>query len=210
MSDLRSYQAHNAEYESYDLDHCRRTYEDMLKKGFTYNDDNPLGQNLGRIREEGLTMDGVDIGSGHGLYSHLMAQDLERVFSIEPSTAAHTFAKSIWSSDSNISWINAFASEGLLSLSLDKPTLFVSLTVLSHLDDGTVIAICNAMNSIAPKGSRLSFNENWGAGVQENLWYSRSKEWWELRFPNWSLTFHPIKGNRNGMFKSFSGTYNHV
>ena len=45
------------------------------------------------------------------------------------------------------------------------------------------------MDKIAPKGSVFIFNENYGASFNMNLWYSRTKEWWENNLPNWDISY---------------------
>lgn len=196
--DTKSLDAHNSHYVTATLSEVKASFAN----GMQINPDNPLPEVLSQHGRE-LTI-GVDIGAGHGWASDMMAQHFKEVYAIEPSMPAQQISKALWPNP-NIRWVQGHAEEALSSITLSAPALFVSLMVLSHLEDETVIQICEGVNKIAKPGSRLAFNENWNTDMHERLWHSRTTEWWNEQFPDWDLSFRRIPGNRNNMFKSFTG-----
>jgi 2-polyprenyl-3-methyl-5-hydroxy-6-metoxy-1,4-benzoquinol methylase len=133
----------------------------------------------------------VDIGSGIGWLSGWLSNSFSLVYSIEPSINAINIAKKIHKNKSKkIIWINNFAEDALINLKFNKPVLFVTGRVLSHLRDREVIKIIKAVDNNSINGSVVCFTELWGRKSHQPLWHIRSKHWWEKHFTDkWHLTF---------------------
>lgn len=190
--DLDSYTEHNNYYITRKLEAARAEHETLTRNKVQYNSDNPLGLTIDNISEE--VKIGVDIGTGYGWGANFLAQQFDHVYGIEPSEAALKLGKEIYKNVDNITWIHGFAEEQLQKISLEAPALFYCACVLSHLHHETAEAICSAIDQIAPPGSVICFSENWGPMHAAHCWYSRTKDWWEGRFPGWDLTFR-VGGN---------------
>jgi SAM-dependent methyltransferase len=151
----------------------------------------------------------VDIGSGTGWFINYvnLFRGYEEVYGIEPSLNAINIGKKIYGENKIIKYINDYAEDGLRQIKLTNPTLFTTFIVLSHLDDSIVSNILFEMDKIATLESILYFNEMHGEPLHQNLWYCRTKEWWEDNLPNWELTFHTDSSGFNGTnrFKGISG-----
>ena len=224
-NDTKSYKEHNSQYESISIDSFRESNKQKFIDNEQFNKDQPLGQllidneqfnkdqPLGQllIDFEGKIKYGIDIGSGAGWVSNLLSAKMHKVYALEPSLAAQNIAKTIYSDLTNVEYICGFAEETLEQLeqyNINEPMLFTTSTVLSHLSDDTVSAICKKIHKLSVEGSVFSFSENWSeyGSVQEELWYSRNKDWWRLQFPNWDITFNTTyPSNRPGMYKGFWG-----
>jgi SAM-dependent methyltransferase len=131
----------------------------------------------------------VDIGCGTGWFVNYIMdyKEFENVIGIEPSNAAIEIAKNIY--NNKINYLCGFAENELKKIKLEKPTLFTTFIVLSHINDSNVQKILKEMDNIAPKGSVFIFNENYGKEFHMNLWHCRTKKWWEENLPNWTITY---------------------
>lgn len=132
----------------------------------------------------------IDIGGGVGWLSAKLSDYFEKVISIEPSEDAVNISKALYSEKENISWNIGFAEDFLSELKIETSALFVTCSVLQHLDDDVVENILKMINDKAPVGSILSFQELWGIYVNTNMHHVRTKEWWSERLNNWDLNFH--------------------
>lgn len=150
----------------------------------------------------------IDVGSGVGWVSASLSKNFKQVVAIEPSQKALEIAKTLYplSAYPNIIWKQGFAEDILPGLSIETPALFITGCVLSHLRDKEVIQICEAIEKVSVPGSILCFNECWGKHWQQMMWYSRTKDWWQARFPGWNLDFHgPEVDTMPGIHKGFHG-----
>lgn len=146
----------------------------------------------------------IDIGSGTGWSAAALSQMLEKVIAIEPSGAAIDMSKTLYPAENypNIEWVTGFAEEVLNKQKLTSPTLFLTSCVLNHIRDQEVIKICEAMSQVAPKGSVLSFAENWGdASWHQLMWHVRTKDWWREQLPGWELDFHGLEVQEKDKYK---------
>ena len=194
---MNSFVAHNNEYIRNDtlnreMDiHKKKTYESINKTGGTWDNLYKPGHLHGEwLDSQSEIKDAVDIGSGTGWFVNYLKsyKQFDNVCGIEPSQSAIDIAKKI-NPDNNVVYLCGFAESELRKIKLSRPTLFTTSIVLSHLEDATVINILTEMDKIAPKGSVFIFNENYGASFNMNLWYSRTKEWWENKLPNWDISY---------------------
>lgn len=208
--ETRSYEEHNAQYTQTTLEDARAMNEKKTLDKDEFLPDQPLGKMLQDYA--GKLKYAVDIGSGAGWISQLLSQNISKVYAIEPSQPAQDIAKRLYPDRTNIEYMCGFAEEQMAKLVLTEPTIFVSSCVLSHLSDETVMSICKKIDELAVEGSVISFSENWSErnGIQEEMWYSRTKDWWKSQFPQWDLVFKTdYPSNRPGMYKGFYG-HKHV
>ena len=143
----------------------------------------------------------VDIGSGVGWISASLSNKMEKIIAIEPSAAAIEIAKKLFPSHEypNIIWKVGLGEDLLPILHLDKPTLFVTGCVLSHLRDSEAAKICQLVSNIAPTGSILSFDERWGETRKDQfMWHVRTQEWWRENLAGWELDFHGAEVDNRG------------
>lgn len=189
--DTKSYNAHNAEYETTsDLDWSRDRFQEYDK--FNYFE--VLGFKKIIKEYSGVTKRHVDVGSGAGWLLAKTAPYFECVIGIEPSAAAVRIAKHFTQQFENVEYIESDMIKGLASLNLIDPTLFTTSTVLSHIEDDEVAQFLKLLNT-APVGSVLFFREPYGKNRQQYLWHIRSREWWARHLPQWNLTFCGYEGN---------------
>lgn len=170
-----------------------------------YKSDNPLGLSVDLNPQLKVA---IDIGSGTGWASNYLSERMEKVYSVEPSSAALEIAKKIYPNLKNVEWVVDFAGSFLSTLEpLNTPTLFNSLVVLSHLSDPEALEICKQINRVAPLSSVLSFSEVWGPDHHEPLWHSRTQDWWKRQFSDWDFVFcGPAIQHPKSAFKGFSAT----
>lgn len=203
--DTDSYKNHDAHYVSDSVEDIRKINEKRTEHRDQHRPDQPLGEMIEQ-HKEALNI-AVDVGSGHGWISQLLAQDFDKIYSIEPSEAAQNIAKQLYPLD-EIEWICGFAEDELNKLKLEEPALFVTSCVFSHLDDETVVAICKAIDSLSKSGSVLSLSENWSLhdkAFAQKLWHSRTEEWWQKQFPGWVFDFRQKKSSTGeGSFKGLT------
>lgn len=189
-----SYERHNRELESENkLEIERKVAKEYFEKN-TLN--SPELRVVDLLKKYPDVLVAVDIGSGAGWGSVAVSNYVAEVKAIEPSQAGLDISKKLYPANDypNITWIQGMAEEVLNSLVLDKPTLFMTGCVLSHLRDKEVLAICDAIVKIAPAGSVLAFSEAWNETEwQQIMWHVRSKKWWQKALPGWELDFHGPK-----------------
>ena len=194
---MNSFAAHNNEYITHDTftremdTHKIKTYDPIIKTGKNRDNLYKPGHLHGDwLDSQSEIKDAVDIGSGTGWFVNYLKsyKYFDNVCGIEPSQSGIDIAKKI-NPDNNVVYLCGFAESELKKIKLSRPTLFTTSIVLSHLEDATVINILTEMDKIAPKGSVFIFNENYGASFNMNLWYSRTKEWWENNLPNWDISY---------------------
>ena len=200
----KSYDQHNSEYvQPGKFDYEKHHHDLNDKNQVQFRPDSPLGPVLNRYPEIKI---GVDIGCGSGWQANLMSKQMDVVYAMEPSSAALDIAKKIYPENDKVVWMNGFAQDLLPTLQLDKPAVFNSFCVLSHLEDEDVERICKSINEVAHVGSVLSFSECYGCDFKSHLWYVRVKEWWQERFPGWEFYYHEAKiEHPRGAFKAFIG-----
>jgi len=199
-----SYNAHNEELKLYTYDFCKEQQKTFRESKIEYDADKSIGRLLD---DESLVKSvriGVDIGSGHGYFAALMSGKMDKVYAIEPSEAGIEMSKRLHSEHPNIEWIVGFGEEQLPKLSLEGPAIFHTGCVLSHLEDDSVIDICEAIDKIALPNSVLSFCELWGFEHHEHLWHCRGASWWKQRFPNWKFNFIENNVQVPYRYKSFT------
>ena len=193
---MNSYEAHNKYLEEKDtlekelLIHNLKTTEALSQSGGKWDNLYKPGHLHGNwLDSQTEIKDAVDIGCGTGWFVNFLIdhKKFENVIGIEPSQAGINIAKKIH--DNDLTYLCGFAEDMLSNITLNSPTLFTTFIVLSHLPDDVVIKILKEMNKVAPKGSVFIFNENYGASFNMNLWYCRTKEWWEKNLPNWEITY---------------------
>lgn len=193
---MNSYEVHNKYAEEKDtlekelLIHNLKTTEGLLQSGGKWDNLYKPGHLHGNwLDSQTEIKDAVDIGCGTGWFLNFIIdhKNFENVIGIEPSQAAINIAKKLH--DNDITYLCGLAEYMLPNIQLNNPTLFTTSIVLSHLPDDVVIKILKEMNKVAPKGSVFIFNENYGASFNMNLWYCRTKEWWEENLPNWEITY---------------------
>lgn len=186
-----SFKRHNSQYEESDkLERDRALGLENIKNN-TIN--GPEHRTLDLLSKHPEVKTVVDIGSGAGWVSAVLSEKVENVIAIEPSAAAVAIAIASYPPEkyTNIDWKTGFGEDVLKQITLDKPTLFVTGCVLSHLRDKETAEICRLVNNIAPTGSIFSFVECWGDTEWHQLmWHVRTKDWWRAQFPEWELTFH--------------------
>ncbi len=131
----------------------------------------------------------VDIGSWSWFYTNKLTEYFSNVYGIEPSSTGIGIAKNITDND-KITWINDLGEKAIWSIisQYDEPIFFLTSTVLSHLDDAVVSAICQRINN-AQIGSVLAFSEVFGRTKHQHLWHIRTKEWWQEVLAWWELDF---------------------
>jgi 2-polyprenyl-3-methyl-5-hydroxy-6-metoxy-1,4-benzoquinol methylase len=200
--DKKSYEAHNFEYEKYSLEFCLKQQEEWKNSKIEFEPDKPLGSVLEQISNINV---GIDIGCGHGYFAGIMANKLKQVIAIEPSKAALEIAKQIYKNKSNISWFQGFAEEVLENINIKEPVLVYTGCVLSHLEDESVLKICDTIDKISKKNSFLCFSEIYGDESHENLWHCRTKYWWQKNLINWDLNFSNFPVQIQGRYKMFYG-----
>jgi 2-polyprenyl-3-methyl-5-hydroxy-6-metoxy-1,4-benzoquinol methylase len=191
QTSTESYRKHNAQYEEPGkIEVERAAIADYTRKDMFNGPELKLGQLLARYPE--VRELAVDIGSGNGWISGLLAKSFSEVIAIEPSAAAIAIAKQLHPSQEylNITWRQGFAETVLAELQYPTPVLFVTGGVLSHLRDQEVEKICACINKGPVAGSILAFNEGWGEDWHQLRWHIRTKEWWQNRLSNWAIDFH--------------------
>ncbi len=154
----------------------------------------------------------VDIGSGTGWVSASVHPLVHEVIALEPSKAAIDISKRAYPEETypNIIWHQGFAEELLPTLTLTKPTIFITGCVLSHLRDQEVEKICSAICKVAPSGSVLAFSECWSEDTpwHQNMWHVRTKTWWQEQFPSWTLEFGGTKHDQGDYYMGIWGVKN--
>lgn len=201
--DRTSVDRHDSHYSIETTEEIKAIHEELTKKKVQYNADNPIGHVVDNIANK-LNI-AVDVGAGQGWGSNYLARHFQQVYSIEPSEHASRIAKELYGDVDNIKWINGFAEVEIEKLTLKEPSLFYTACVLSHLTDETVEKICSSINSVAKKGSFISMSENWSKDLHQNLWHSRTEDWWQRQFPDWELSFRDIPGSPIGVKKGIIG-----
>ena len=192
-------------YKDLTLDVVREQNERCTENRIQYDDDKPIGRMLDANPDIQVC---VDIGSGLGWAAAFMAETRKKVYAIEPSKQAMEIAGKLYAEKhENIIWMPDFAEDALTMIwfTEDEPVFFNTLCVLSHLEDVSVLAICDEVNK-APLGSVISFSELWGEESHEALWHTRTKEWWKNALPSFKLDFIERPCQKPGRFKSFTGT----
>ncbi len=206
QSSKGSYNRHNSQYEETGkLERDRALGLENIKNN-TINGPEHRTLDLWAQHPDVKTV--IDIGSGAGWVSAVLSEKAENVIAIEPSAAAVSIAKTSYPLEkySNIDWRIGFGEDVLKNIKLDKPALFVTGCVLSHLRDKETEKICGLVNEIAPIGSIFSFVECWGDTEWHQLmWHVRTKDWWRAQFPGWELNFH---GPEVPELDTYKGKYN--
>lgn len=197
--DTESYKQHNSQYESINSfineieAHKKKTIGAKTKNGGDWDNLWKPGHLHGNwLENNGIIKSAVDIGSGTGWFVNYLVSEynFKNVIGIEPSESAKKTAISIYpESVDKINYITGFAEIELNKIKLENPTLFTTFIVLSHIEDGTVIKILEAMDKCAPENSVFIFNENFDNEFHMNLWHCRSRQWWESHLPNWTITY---------------------
>lgn len=199
--DTKSYNAHNAEYEtSSNLEWSRNRFEEYDKHNYFES----LGFKEVIEAHPEIRKVHVDIGSGAGWLLAKTAPYFERVIGIEPSAAAVQIAKNFTQQFGNAEYVVDDMISGLNSLKLSDPVFVTTSTVLSHIGDDEVSRFLKLLNDV-PTGSVLFFREPYGKNKQQYLWHIRSKEWWANHLPQWNLTFCNYTGN--GYLNGIKGVY---
>ena len=131
----------------------------------------------------------VDIGSGSWFYSNKLTQYFPSVYGVEPSSTGIEIAKKI-TNNPKITWINDFWEKAVSKIvkEHDESIFFLTSTVLSHLDDTVVSAICASINT-AKVWSAFAFSEVFGKTKHKHLWHIRTKQWWQEQLPGWEIDF---------------------
>ena len=206
-ADKESYRRHHSQY----LEPNKLGIERWIHRKYDNEDQlNEPAIKLGKLLNEHPDKRDlvVDIGSGTGWLCARLSNRFRKVIAIEPSKAAIDIAKKLYpkSKYPNVEWYADFAEERLAKIEPKKPSLFVSLVVISHLPDNSVTKICSIIDIIAPKGSILCFSECFGKQSREHMWHTRTKAWWQKNLPSWKLDFHgPNIQNNPVRYKGFHG-----
>jgi SAM-dependent methyltransferase len=206
QSETGSYKRHNSQYESEGKLEIEREAGFRNLKVDLINGSEMRVKDL--LAQNPQIEVAVDIGSGSGWSGAALSHLVKNVIAIEPSQAAIDISKTIYNTSEypNITWHQGFAEEVLPKLNIDKPALFLTGCVLSHIRDKEVIKICSAINTIAPSGSVMSLAECFGDEPWHQLmWHVRTKSWWQDRFPEWHLTFHGPQVPGTKYFKGIWG-----
>ncbi|MAH46824.1 hypothetical protein CMI37_13425 [Candidatus Pacearchaeota archaeon] len=203
-----SFETHDSQYEESAA--LEREREALVRKELAnyielYKSDHPQGKDLDKFN---WVKCAVDIGSGTGWFSSYLVRKrgYEKVYAIEPSTAAVEISKKLHPNIDGIEWIDGFAEEEILRLNLTEPTFFNFMCVLSHMPDDLVISICDAIYKISPVGSFVSFSENWGNASANvgGCWHVRTPQWWASRFMDWHFEFSTTFSHSSGVYKGFT------
>ncbi len=186
--DLRSYLAHNEEYES-DPNSIENNIR-LIKMYQNIKLFETLGfeRALNNFDHRDLH---VDLGSGTGWLINETAPKFKLVIGVEQSTAAIKTSESILAAHKNILYVNKDMVEWTEKKIFTKPVFFTSAMVFSHIKDHYVTKLLTNIDS-SPLGSTLYFNENYDTNIHQPLWHIRNKSWWAKRLPNWQLTFFQI------------------
>lgn len=203
-NDKLSYQEHDSQYAHLDLEKERERQQKNYEQRTEYTENAPLGLAIDMSSHIKIA---IDIGCGTGMAANLLSKTMDIVYAIEPSKFALNIAKNLYPDNKKITWIKGFANEEIEKISVDKPILFNSLCVLSHLQDDNVKSIARAINKIALPKSILSFSECYGCEYSDNnLWHIRTESWWQEQFKDWNLNFcgHSIN-HPPGAKKIFTG-----
>ena len=200
--DKKSYEAHNKQYiqdEAFNREkesHNQKTKSAQLKDGGMWDNLYKPGHLHGIWLDQNTKISqSVDIGCGTGWFVNYLNSKynfpLNKIYGIEPSQGAVDIAKKIYpNTASELNYICGFAEDELLKINLnDEPTFFTTFIVLSHIEDDVVIRILDSINKVAPRGSVLIFNENYGPEFHMNLWHSRTVKWWGEHLPGWKLQY---------------------
>jgi len=195
-----SFKRHNAQYEEFDkLEKERVAGLNNISTGLLSGAQMKVGELL--KKHPGIKV-AVDVGSGSGWSAAALSPLVERVYGIEPSAAGIEISRKIYPETDypNVTWINGYAEIILPSLKFNKPAIFLTGCVLSHLRDKEVSKICKALTEIAPPGSVLSFAEMWSdESWHQIMWHVRTKKWWQAALPGWELDFHgPVHESGKG------------
>lgn len=186
-----SFERHNAEYTQAGKLQIER---DVAAKYRSENVFNGQTSKLATLltAHPGVRIWAVDIGSGAGWCSAELAHYFKQVIAIEPSQSAVAIAKQLYPQSlyPNIVWNIGMAEHVLPTLEFTAPVVFVTSVVFSHLRDAEVRTICKQIDTMAPSGSLLSFNETWGPSWHQNMWHVRTQAWWQQQLPSWNLDFH--------------------
>lgn len=201
-----SFARHNAQYlEGQKLEEERAIGEAYIASKYL---NSPTFRITDLLAKHPDVKEAVDVGSGTGWLSVALSEYVERVTAIEPSQAAIDIATSLYPDTPRISWMQGFAENLLPTLTLERPVLFVTGCVLSHLRDSEVQKICAAIEQVAPAGSVLAFSECWGPAWHQRLWHVRTREWWQGQLPTWTLDFHGPQTAGTDYFMGFHGMEN--
>ena len=111
--DTNSYKNHNAHYAFDKTEDIRKVNEERTRNRDQHRPDQPLGEIIEQHKKTLNVV--VDISSGHGWISQLLAKDFDKIYSIEPSEAAQNIAKELYPLD-EIEWICGFAEDELNKL----------------------------------------------------------------------------------------------
>lgn len=175
-------------YNKHDLDWWRSHNEWHQNNSFS-NDELKLDKLL--IENSDVRGIAIDIGSGGGWLSKELSNYFTKVIAIEPSKKAHEICKALYGNIDNIEWECCYAEDILPRYSFSKLPLFINTcSVLQHLDNKISEVILHWVNSYPITDSILSFQELWGDEVNQPMYYSRSKIWWQKKLSNWDLDFH--------------------
>ena len=172
-----------------DLDFWRKHNERHQSDTVFNNQEIKLGDLL--LKHPNTRSLAIDIGSGAGWLSSKLAEHFTKVIGIEPSDKAVGIAKELYKDIKNVEFIHGFSEDIFPSIQLnDKPVLFVTCSVFQHLEDEYVSQILSWINTNAPSGSILSFQELWGNDQHTEMHHVRTQEWWSKNLSEWSLHFH--------------------
>lgn len=191
QSETESYKRHNAQYEEVGKIELERAAGLVNLETDLINGPEMRVRDL--LAEHPTITHAIDVGSGTGWSAAALSALVSKVIAIEPSSAAIEISKSIYPHEEypNITWMEGFAEQVLPTLDIKEPSLFLTGCVLNHIRDKEVAVICDAISIVAPKGSILSFAENWGDTEWHQLmWHIRTKDWWQAQLPDWELNFH--------------------
>ena len=190
IGEKNSYLAHNAEYEQENsLEWHEKCYAEYEKN----NDFEKIGFKNALEKYPQVRGVHIDVGSGAGWLLVKTAPMFKKVVGIEPSAAAVELAKHFTKKFSNITHVNTGMIEAIEQLKISEPIFFTTSTVLSHINDATVVDFLRLINK-APSGSVLFFREPYGKNHQQYLWHIRSKNWWACNLNEWNLEFNGYAG----------------
>jgi SAM-dependent methyltransferase len=132
----------------------------------------------------------VDIWSGSWFYSGKLTEYFDTVYWVEPSATGIEIAKQITKNSHQITWINDFWEKAVEKIVQEhnEPIFFLTSTVLSHLDDTVVSAVCASINQ-SKVGSVFAFSEVFWKTKHQHLWHIRSQAWWQEQLPWWEIDF---------------------
>ncbi len=182
-----SYDAHNSEFIKEGKLEREREMHNMYEDTNLFNHEALRFQDIINLHK--WINIAIDIWSWSWFFSSKLASSFHTVYAIEPSSTGTEIAKEIIKNE-NIIWINWFAEKVLKDIvsKYDEPIFFLTSTVLSHLEDSTVIEICKGVNA-ASVGSVLAFSEVFGATKHKHLWHIRTQKWWQEQLPGWEIDF---------------------